>query len=580
MAISVGDAVLKLGVDTKDLDKGMSGIGDTIKKHQKAIGIGMVAMGGAIIAMGVASVKAYADMGDEVHKMSLRTGFATETLSRLKYAAGIGGASLADVEKAAKRMSTTILDAKDGLAETVRQLDRLGIAVEDFEGKSPEEQFMMLSEALSNVEDASERAAIAQKVFGRAGTALLPMLADGTEGLRAMMTEAEKFAPIFDKEAAVAAATLTDQMGQLKGATDKFKVVIAEQLIPTLIPLIEDLKEVTTQIIAWTEAHPELTKRIIIFTSGLGLLLIPMGTLLIFLPSIVKSFQLLKIAILASYAAFLKWVAIAGVALAAGLALGLAVWNLQRLFEGKEPLTFAEYLRILGNDLKYYSNQLLESAGLTADLKSEMDTTGQAALGMGYDIEEGTDIATTAVDDMVKAQQMALEQAKSNFGAYTKSIIDMQAQLLNNLRSAVGVGAGLAESLLSGQLYNYPTYEAYMAAMAEMGNIWTGTGWITPQHTPGQYAAAQAAYGTPWESAFPGDFEPFANEGIAMRPMLASIAERKPEAVLSIDRLQQMVSGGGYRTANIIFEVDGRTLARIIGEPLVDEIRLRTGVRI
>lgn len=37
--------------------------------------------------------------------------------------------------------------------------------------------------------------------------------------------------------------------------------------------------------------------------------------------------------------------------------------------------------------------------------------------------------------------------------------------------------------------------------------------------------------------------------------------------------------GVGPTVANIYFEVDGRTLARVLGQPLVDEIRLRTGVR-
>lgn len=39
------------------------------------------------------------------------------------------------------------------------------------------------------------------------------------------------------------------------------------------------------------------------------------------------------------------------------------------------------------------------------------------------------------------------------------------------------------------------------------------------------------------------------------------------------------VVAGGYGTANIIVEVDGRTLVRAVGQPLVDTIRLKTGMR-
>jgi len=49
------------------------------------------------------------------------------------------------------------------------------------------------------------------------------------------------------------------------------------------------------------------------------------------------------------------------------------------------------------------------------------------------------------------------------------------------------------------------------------------------------------------------------------------IGERGPEAVVPL--------GKGMGTTNIYVELDGRVIARAIGQPLVDEIRLRTGVR-
>ena len=36
---------------------------------------------------------------------------------------------------------------------------------------------------------------------------------------------------------------------------------------------------------------------------------------------------------------------------------------------------------------------------------------------------------------------------------------------------------------------------------------------------------------------------------------------------------------GGFRTAHITLMLDGRVLAQVIGQPLVDEIRLRTGTQ-
>lgn len=48
----------------------------------------------------------------------------------------------------------------------------------------------------------------------------------------------------------------------------------------------------------------------------------------------------------------------------------------------------------------------------------------------------------------------------------------------------------------------------------------------------------------------------------------------------SSENLAAVTSGNGYNTANIVIELDGKVLARILGQKLVDMIRLKTGVKI
>jgi len=131
VAISLGDALLKIGVDKKDFDRDMKGLSGAIKRHKKAIGIAMVGMGVAAIGAAAASVKAFADMGDEVQKMALRTGMSTEALSELRHAAEISGASLTTIEKGVKKMSKTIVDADEGMATYIRSFDRIGLSAEE-----------------------------------------------------------------------------------------------------------------------------------------------------------------------------------------------------------------------------------------------------------------------------------------------------------------------------------------------------------------------------------------------------------------------------------------------------------------
>ena len=70
-----------------------------------------------------------------------------------------------------------------------------------------------------------------------------------------------------------------------------------------------------------------------------------------------------------------------------------------------------------------------------------------------------------------------------------------------------------------------------------------------------------------------------AEGGIVSSPTFAMVGEAGPEAVIPLDRFAGLDEGGG-RTANIYVQLDGRTIASAIGQPLVDLIRVKTGLRI
>lgn len=70
----------------------------------------------------------------------------------------------------------------------------------------------------------------------------------------------------------------------------------------------------------------------------------------------------------------------------------------------------------------------------------------------------------------------------------------------------------------------------------------------------------------------------FATGGVVMKPTIGLIGERGPEAVIPLRDYGVGAGVGGARTANIYVELDSQVIARAVGEPLVNEIRLRTGM--
>tara|TARA_B100000686_G_scaffold290743_1_gene318293 strand:- start:35 stop:1837 length:1803 start_codon:yes stop_codon:yes gene_type:complete len=227
----------------KGLTQGLGGVKGAALAVGAAVGVAAVA---GVAAFAKSSISAFAEAGDEVQKMALRTGFSTEALSELRHAAELSGTSISSMENGVKRMQRTLLDAEQGLSTAVDAMELLGVNMDDVAGKSPEEQFRIMTEALAGVEDASKRSAIAQQVFGRAGTQLLPMLAAGKQGLADMRQEAHDLGIVFDQESADSAAEYQDSLTRLKGAFQGIQFAVGKALVPALIPLVEKFTEVAT----------------------------------------------------------------------------------------------------------------------------------------------------------------------------------------------------------------------------------------------------------------------------------------------------------------------------------------------
>jgi len=307
MSFDAGAIVSKLTLDKKGFDKSVQEVGAKQKTlggyvqansaKFKSMGRTMTVAGAAIVgSMGLMITK-YAQAGDEVHKMAIKTGFSTTALSELKYAAEISGGSLTSLEKGVKKMSKSLTDASIGLETYVRSFDRIGLSVEELMKLSPEDQFMKIADGIASLESPTLRAATAQEIFGRAGTELLPLFAEGADGMAALRDKAKELGYSFDQEAATGAAKLVDAQTSLKTAMSGLGISISQTLAPALTKLAEGLAETIGKITTWIKEHPKLTEIITKAVLGLGALLTVMGPLMMMLPGIVTALPAIAIGI-------------------------------------------------------------------------------------------------------------------------------------------------------------------------------------------------------------------------------------------------------------------------------------------
>lgn len=207
-------------------------------------GIGLSATAAAA-AVG-ASVKAAADYGDELDNMSQRTGVAVEELSRLQYAAKLSDTSTEALAKGVGNLSKLMVGAANGGAESGKLFERFGISLRNADGtmRSTTEVLYDLSDVFTAMPDGPEKTALAMDFFGKKlGTELIPLLNQGSAGLRAMGDEAERLGLVLNAEQAKAAAEFNDNLDRLGQLSKSVAVSIGNALIPALNGMLGKLSD-------------------------------------------------------------------------------------------------------------------------------------------------------------------------------------------------------------------------------------------------------------------------------------------------------------------------------------------------
>jgi len=279
-SVRAGRAHVEAWLDDRRLQRGLKRAQARLKVFAAGVrraGFALTGIGAAIVAPIVAGSAVFARMGDAVAKMARRTGISTEALSELGYAAERSGMSVGQMEVSLRRMQRSISDAGRGLSTATDALATLGLSVEQVRGLSPETQFYTIAQALSQVKDPTQRAATAMEIFGRAGSMLLPMVADGAAGIDELREQARALGLSIAGPDALAAEVYTDAMLDLKSSLKMVAFAIGSSVAPVLTKLTKGFAAAVGSVTKFIREHKPLIVGILaigaaIFALGVGLL--------------------------------------------------------------------------------------------------------------------------------------------------------------------------------------------------------------------------------------------------------------------------------------------------------------------
>jgi hypothetical protein len=242
--VRAGSAYVEIGADPKAFFRALGSVKNAIGdlgKELASAGTKLALMGGGAVAGMVAATKAFSTAGSELLDMSKRTGASVETLSRLGYVAEHSGATLEDVAKGMVNLNRSFDEAATGSKEANAAFARLGLTSDKLGRMTPEERFMAVVAALNAIPDPAVRAALAMRLFGKNGLALLPMIAEGTASIQEMSREAERLGVVMSAEDAKAANAFGSALKTLHAAVSAVSNAIGAALAPTLTDIAQTI---------------------------------------------------------------------------------------------------------------------------------------------------------------------------------------------------------------------------------------------------------------------------------------------------------------------------------------------------
>lgn len=192
----------------------------------------------------VGAVKSAADYGDQLDNMSQRTGVAVEELAKLQYAAKLSDTSSEALGKGIGNLSKLMVAAAGGAEESSKLFEKFGINLRNADGtiRGTSDVLYDLADVFATMPDGPQKTALAMEFFGKKlGQELIPLLNQGSEGLKAMADEAERLGLVLNAEQAKAAADFNDNLDRLGQLSKSVGVNIGNQLIPWLNRMIGEM---------------------------------------------------------------------------------------------------------------------------------------------------------------------------------------------------------------------------------------------------------------------------------------------------------------------------------------------------
>lgn len=249
--MDVFDLSATLSLDTSKYESGLQGAGEKAKafggkissafKTATLVAGAFVAAGAAVTGVLVSGAKQTADYGDNVDKMSQKLGLSVEGFQKWDYVLKIAGTDINSMSTGLKTLTNKIDDAKNGSSGAQEMFSKLGISMDELNEMSREEVFEATIKGFQGMADSTERAALANDLFGKSGQNLTPLFNQTAEDTEKQLELAEKYGMVMPEAAVKASAAFEDSLTTMQMTFTGLKNRMMGEFLPAMTQVTDGM---------------------------------------------------------------------------------------------------------------------------------------------------------------------------------------------------------------------------------------------------------------------------------------------------------------------------------------------------
>ena len=379
-----------------------------------------IGAGAGIAGLGTKLAKEALSWNLSVKKMQSLTGATAEQASTFISVANYMGVatdvSTVAFAKFAKAVSTAqdkmqVASAEGKLATDM--FSRLGISIDQIQGKNTLEVFSIIQDRLRNMKDGAEKTRVEMELFGKTGYQLHGMLNLSAEAMKQVEDRARAMGLIINDEAAQKSAAFNRQLKDMEQTGKRLAIMIGQELLPVVM-------EYAQGAINLTKSYSELATEQKEAISGLIKFGLEASIAITAIQSITSALKFMRLATIAAagpWLALATAIGLAGKALldyrykeaTKGTDLGVDVNGLRAHKNLNAPGTNAAYMA--NKDGRYW----VEDSAFFGLIKNDRLATKEegAQIDAAIKAKEAADAAKKKADEEQAKMEQEIENAKN-----------------------------------------------------------------------------------------------------------------------------------------------------------------------